>query len=293
VLNKLQKEWKSPYRSSYKKIGGVKMGLDISSEYFTPDIEELINNVDSYLLDEVLAEVQSLVNKDKSDEAFDLINKEESYISKKERDYAQYNIDFYLKLKELSKIDDGPSSNDLVLVENYDWIYENEELSDSRMGTYGMIHYGRSFVSFMDKYCDEKGIDITKLVATEEMVKELMVRQVNSSNSYTTSRFDNICNHSDCDGYYIPTQERVSFEYGSSILLLKELDIIFKSGIVTILDSMVSNIKEEHPDIYYSNLISKEQSTLYNMSNNISWVLKKLLYHALESIQEDMMIIFC
>lgn len=188
------------------------------------------------------------------------------------------------------------TEEDLELVRKYSWIFDDESVDDSRMGSYSMIHYGRKFADLVDKLYESKGLDIsnTDQAITREEVESLLVKvEEEGTTSYNAGYFDNLCNHSDCDDIYAPVQERVGFDVGSSIGLLKELDTLYEVKAVEQLKAIIESIEAEYNGEENIKYAPKEVQSLHRLAGNCEWVIRKMLSHAASSVETGEMICFC
>jgi len=165
----------------------------------------------------------------------------------------------------------GPNSQlpDLQpLLAKYKFIIDDEALMfESKVGSYSTIHYLRSFCDKVFEYL-QKGIPAN----TEETVREILEECVKSGWDYTYERCPALCYHSDCEGYYLPTTEPFDFEHSSSYKLAIELDRLYSSGAIDILNNKF-----------------RDKAGV----GNILWSFKILMYYALSSLEHDEILEFC
>lgn len=164
----------------------------------------------------------------------------------------------------------GPNSQlpDLEsLLVKYEFITNNETLaSESKVGSYSTIHYLRSFCDKVFEYL-EKGMSVN----TEETVHEILEECAKSGWDYGYEHCPALCYHSDCDGYYLPTTEPFDFEHSSSYQLAMELDRLYSSGAIDILNKFRDKTGVE----------------------NILWSFKILMHYALSSLEFGEILEFC
>ncbi len=235
------------------------MGLDlrlISREYFLKDIilnasidEELKNTLNNLMISGNIEKAGVILSLS--------LKNEERYI------VELYNHIFSKKNESFFK-----SSECKELYKKYRWIlYDKKIAGQSRVGTYSAIHYLRYFA---DRLFDDLG---EKKEASKEIVYNI-IRDICFGANYGLDNCPALCNHSDSNGYYLPTTEPYSFEYGSSVQLLRELDRIYSTGAIKILQD---------------NLNAK----IDDYAGTIIWVFKILLCYALRSVADRNVLIFC
>lgn len=171
--------------------------------------------------------------------------------------------------------------------------WSSSNVSETRMGSYGTIHHGRTLASRIHNHCLTNGIELElKSEVTQKLTKEELIDIIYEieDTEYESELFDNLCNHSDCDGIYVPTQERISFEKGSSVLLLYELYLLYQLGVY---DLLAEIILETDAKLSQSIGISPEESQLYHEADICLWVLRKMMYHAASSVYYEDVIVFC
>lgn len=178
-----------------------------------------------------------------------------------EKDTYFVNLFYHLYRPDNQLPDPAP------LLARYEFITSNETLaSESRVGTYSTIHYLRSFCDKTFEYL-ERNIPIN----TEDVVHDILKECAQSGWSYGYERCPALCHHSDCDGYYLPTIEPFDFENSSSYLLVKELDRLYSSGAVDMLDKCRNE----------------------TCAGNILCAFEILMYYALKSIVLNEILGFC
>jgi hypothetical protein len=278
---------------SYKDNVSYYIDEYINNKYKNLFLEYLRNNEYDKILNEITAEY---INKNYATSGIENLTEEKTtqLLNNTLEEFKQT----VQRQKEVIEILLNPevNSNDRTIAEKYHWTYDDEETHDSRMGSYGMIHYGRKFADLVDKLYTSKGLDIsnTDQVLTCKEVESLLIKIEEEGTMYYDSEyFDNLCNHSDCDSIYAPTQERVKFEIGSSIGLLKELDTLYNVKAIEHLKSIISSIETEQKGKENVKYASKEIQTLYNLASNCEWVIRKMLYHAVNSVENNEIICFC
>lgn len=187
------------------------------------------------------------------------------------------------------------SEENAALAERHQWIHDEEDVTDSRMGSYGMLHIGRNFAHLVGLQYQQWGEDVmtsTRKLTMEEL-DELIIHSADGSRTdYCLSpvvMFDALNNHSDCDGTYLPTEERISAEVGSSVQLLKELDRLYETGLFDLLHQKKQDIEKIFPAIEYA---SEETKIIYHTAGNVFWVLSKMLWHAVTSVEDGEEICF-
>lgn len=210
------------------------------------------------------------------------------------QDFIQYAEGDIMTLEQMSNLPEVPEDVK-AMVQKYQWVFDesNSHLHNSRMGSYSTIHWGRQWADNVANFYVQRGEDVwtSEYVLTEEDINTLIALQLNSggNTSYVGEVFNNLCNHADESGYYIPTLERVDFEYGSSILLLRELDRLDTIGAMSSLKVKTDAIIEQYPQISFA---PEEVQDVYHTSATIYWVLSKMLYHAVDSVENEGIITF-
>lgn len=184
-----------------------------------------------------------------------------------------------------------PDAKELIA---YTWVNSVPRIQDSRMGGYGTIHYGRAWASAVSDFYDERGEDVwtsSYVLTTEDIESIIGVVIQTGTIAYETETFPNLCNHSDCDGFYIPTQERVDFDLGSSYLLMKEIDRLEQVGAFRAVQKYAAGILEPYElNIERATIGARE---IFETADTIYWVLSKLMYHAVDSLTNQSVIVFC
>lgn len=291
------------------------MGLDITNSCIDNYDDDISYYIEEYLSSEYTKmftdylhdkEYDKIINEvtiEHIDRAFATAKRDDEEISEEELKKALEN---YLEMfksaiesikNKITLIGETEiSSEDKAIAEKYSWVYEDDEVQDSRMGSYSMIHYGRKFADLVDDLYKEKGLSIsdTDQEITREEVENLLSRiESEGTTSYNADYFDNLCNHSDCDGCYIPTEERLSFDEGSSILLLRELDTLYKIKAVDRLKEIIASIETEYKGRENVQFATEEVRLLHRYAENCEWVIRKMLFHAVSSVEGEEIIVFC
>lgn len=152
------------------------------------------------------------------------------------------------------------------LFAKYVFILGDESVvSETKVGSYSTIHYLRSFCDKVFKYL-QKGVQIN-----EEIVSEILEECSRSNWDYDLKHCPALCNHSDCDGYYLPIIEPFDFEHGSLYQLVLELDKLYSCGALDVLNRFNDRIGIDP----------------------ILWSFKILMYHALSCLKYYDILIFC
>lgn len=283
------------------------MGLDISSNISENYIEDMCFYVDEYIKEEHMPTFKRIIEVEGDVEKIltftttehVLVRDEDIFpeaLQKEKEGMLEQFLNRIRYCKEMLDILNNSETTfeDDAIVDKYGWIFDDDEVQDSRMGSYGTIHYGRKFADLISNFYSKNDMDldnITRKFTKDEIISLLSQLEKESTTSYEGLYFDAFCNHSDCDGSYLPTQERLDFERGSSIQLLRELDTIWETGAIDCLKEIIGEIEQEYgEDIQYA---PKEINAMYNLANTCDWVCRKMLYHAVTSVTHGEAIVFC
>lgn len=149
----------------------------------------------------------------------------------------------------------------------YGHLMNDEELWDTKLGSYSALHYLRFF-------CDQVTclFHVNKDTPTREYIASLLRAGEYNDWAYDFHYCPALCNHSDCDGVYLPTIQAFDYNHGSAVRLMRELDRVYSTGAVDIL-------KELEVDNWYA--------------ESILWSFNLLLRYMLLSLYYDEILVFC
>lgn len=208
---------------------------------------------------------------------------------------------FLSLLKSTLNPDKYSEEKERQIEEKYLFILEDNELSSlSRIGSYGVIHYLRTFAQRLYEFLKEDDIDMFRKERdykkiTEKECLELVKMVLDDRCNYELFPFTNLNGHSDCDGYYVPKFKRINFDIASSFGLFEELDAIYDTNAINCLMNYMKkfdkekNVHKEDKKSCWAYYDAEFYWTCYN----IVWAWKKLMYCALDSILYGTVIEFC
>lgn len=200
--------------------------------------------------EEIFMEFLEAVDKKEFETAKELVLDENNFFEDADVEYEQSAAINQIELRELVLNDPIVEKID---INKYEFVWENDYVrSNSRIGSYSTIHYLRQFAHELGLLYKKQGIDILKdpkgYKLTKNEVRKILDISAKKHTAYADSNddiFDNLNNHSDCEDYYLPTQNRISFEYGSSLGLYKELDALYETGAIDFFEELDANFYKE------------------------------------------------